>query len=134
MGAATFRNDDRLKDMVREAQAGKPKGAYDTRIEGTTVATLWFVKDQGVYLMAGTQKGGKPETVIYARGYDPEKDDFDDWWDKARRNYGGDDFAETVELSAELVADVLNDKVTKLKVTVTELNWKVEWFRAVEVA
>lgn len=64
-------------------------------------AALSFVKDQGIYVMSN----GKPQLdnddpgrVIFAQGFDPTKDAFDDWWEGARQLVGGDDFVEPLYL------------------------------------
>lgn len=67
---------------------------------------LNFVHDQGIYLMSN----GKPQLadddpgrVIYAEGFDPSKESFDDWWEGARAIVGGDDFVEPLPLDARLI-------------------------------
>lgn len=78
MGKLTFTVDEDFKSVVRHAaDNGLP---------------LLLVKDQGVYLMPRTN--GKPPVIAYADGMNPEKDDFDDWYDAAHDACGGDDFAE----------------------------------------
>ena len=63
---------------------------------------LFFVKDDGVYLMSsGRPEGLDPETgkpprpkVAYAKGFDPTLDDRADVWDRAQIAVGGDDFSD----------------------------------------
>lgn len=56
-----------------------------------------LVKDQGVYFMSehGESKaGGRRKLIAYAGGCNPDVDAFDDWWELARAEFGGDDFGE----------------------------------------
>lgn len=56
-----------------------------------------LVKDQGVYFMAecGERRpDGRRKTIVYAVGCNPDADPFDDWWELARAEFGGDDFGE----------------------------------------
>lgn len=61
-----------------------------------------LVKDHGVYLMSefGESKpdGGSRKHIAYAMGCNPDVDDFDAWWNRARSEFGGDDFAEYFDL------------------------------------
>ena len=83
---------------------------------------LLLVKDNGLYFMA--EKGElNPDTgrrlVAYAEGFDPDKADFDDWYDTLRDICGGDDFAETIESDTPLMNLVLNMHVN-IRVEFTE--------------
>ena len=56
-----------------------------------------LVKDHGVYFLA--ERGertseGRQKLLAYAIGCNPDIDPFDDWWERARTELGGDDFAE----------------------------------------
>jgi len=56
-----------------------------------------LVKDHGVYFLAerGERRpDGRQKLLAYAVGCNPDTDPFDDWWDLAQRELGGDDFAE----------------------------------------
>lgn len=53
---------------------------------------ILLVGDEGVYIMTGGPKKGAP--IAYALGCDPEKDEFDDWWELKRATFGGDDGVE----------------------------------------
>lgn len=56
-----------------------------------------LVKDQGVYFLAehGERRpGGRVKLLAYAVGCNPDTDPFDNWWELARDELGGDDFAE----------------------------------------
>jgi len=80
-GSLTWPIDEAFKAMTAQAVANK--------------APVKFVKDQGVYLMAFGKKP-KENKIIYAKGFDPNKVAFDDWYDKAHSVCGGDDFAEDI--------------------------------------
>lgn len=56
-----------------------------------------LAKDRGVYFLSerGEQRpDGRRKTIAYAVGCDPDVDTFDDWWELARAEFGGDDFGE----------------------------------------
>lgn len=59
---------------------------------------LWLIKEEGIYLMAPTDK--RFETVVYARGYKPTKSNRDTLWDKTHA-VSGDDFAKFVRLDRD---------------------------------
>ena len=64
--------------------------------ETTKEKGVWLVKDEGIYLMKGFDRSKEEMPIIYAKGFDPYKDQ--DVWDKSRHAVGGDDFAEFLEL------------------------------------
>ena len=56
-----------------------------------------LVKDQGVYFLAERGKrrpDGRQKLIAFAVGSKPDVDVFDDWWELARTEFGGDDFGE----------------------------------------
>lgn len=56
-----------------------------------------LVKDQGVYFLAerGERRpDGRRKLIAYAVGCNPDVDAFDNWWELARAEFGGDDFGE----------------------------------------
>lgn len=76
---------------------------YGQQQEGEVIpAGLWLVHDEGVYLMSN----GKPSLprgdnnnsskVVYAEYCHPQEDE--DYYDNAREEVGGDDFAEYLPL------------------------------------
>jgi hypothetical protein len=106
-GTLSFVIDTAFKEMVDQAvKAKKP---------------LMLVKDQGVYLMAGG-KTAKDNKVVYARGLDPNKDDFDTWYDKAHRICGGDDFGENIPTDFFSRAVAGGAKTLKVKLTATRMS------------
>ena len=64
------------------------------------VASLWLVKDDGVYLMSSAKESlpgeGSPNKVVYAKGYNPKTDG--DVWDKCQDAMGGDDCVNALPL------------------------------------
>jgi len=55
------------------------------------------VKDQGVSFLARRDEhrpDGRQRLVAYAVCCNPDIDAFDDWWELARAEFGGDDFGE----------------------------------------
>lgn len=82
---------------------------------------ILFVKDQGVYLMA---RGLTENAVVYAQGFNPETDDFDDWYDTARDICGGDDFAETIPLATfQMIAG--NKHMKKMEISISETHMNI---------
>ncbi|WP_444756762.1 DUF3085 domain-containing protein [Pseudomonas sp. A014] len=69
-----------------------------------------LAKDHGVYLMSevGENKpdGGGRKRVAYAIGCNPDVDDFDSWWNRARDEFGGDDFAEYFDIDDPVLASL----------------------------
>lgn len=56
-----------------------------------------LAKDDGVYFMSEKcerTSEGKPKHISYAVGCNPTTDEFDDWWQLASSELGGDDFGE----------------------------------------
>lgn len=70
---------------------------------GTHRCRVILVKDHGVYLMSevgeNNPDGGGRKYVAFAVGCNPHVDDFDAWWNRAREEFGGDDFAEYFDLN-----------------------------------
>ncbi|HBN8507708.1 DUF3085 domain-containing protein [Pseudomonas aeruginosa] len=70
-----------------------------------------LVKDQGVYWLAehGERRPDKRQKLIaYAVGCDPDVDPFDDWWELARIELGGDDFGELFDPNEGVLTRILN--------------------------
>lgn len=81
---------------------------------------LIFVHDDGLYLMSNGQPrdivSGERSFCAYARGYDPKAPGV---WDKARDAVGGDDFAEYLTLTDEMVELIQGDRFDSFKLKVT---------------
>nr|WP_255692656.1 DUF3085 domain-containing protein [Luteimonas sp. XNQY3] len=70
-----------------------------------------LAKDDGVYFLAEQGEGlpeGRRKLIAYAVGCNPGVDAFDDWWNLARAELGGDDFAEYFDPKAEAFEQVLS--------------------------
>lgn len=70
-----------------------------------------LVKDQGVYFMAErgeSRPDGRRKTIAYAVGCNPDVDVFDDWWELARAEFGGDDFGEFFDPNEGVLTRILN--------------------------
>jgi hypothetical protein len=93
---ARYRKDG--KDFVETE--GKPWPKPEDVDETKTPRQFSLVKDDGIYIMAGTKERLPGEDthnfVVYAEGYDPKKDD--DVWMRSREAVGGDDFSEGLPL------------------------------------
>jgi len=81
-----------------------------------------LVKDQGVYFMSergACEPGGRRRLIAYAVGCNPDVDAFDDWWELARAEFGGDDFGEFFDPQDGVFSLVLNGE-GDLAVSATE--------------
>jgi len=106
-GTLSFPIDTAFKAMVAQAvEAKKP---------------LMLVKDQGVYLMV-RGRTGEDNKVVYARGLNPSNVEFDDWYDKAHRICGGDDFGENIPTDFFAKAIAGGAKTLKVKLTATRMS------------
>ena len=69
---------------------------------------FWLVGDQGVYLMHNTKDGihhkklkkDDKRLVVYADECNPDKMEFDAWWEAKRNSFGGDDGVEFIDLDS----------------------------------
>ena len=74
---------------------------------------ILLVKDQGVYFISEKRDQNPDEkckNIAYAQGCNPDVDDFDNWWNKARNELGGDDFAQSFDSGAKCFSFVLQKK------------------------
>lgn len=74
--------------------------------------SVLLVKDHGVYFMAErgeADPAGHRRHIAYALECNPHKDAFDAWYDRARDELGGDDFAERFDANDALFSRVLED-------------------------
>ena len=72
-----------------------------------------LVKDQGVYFLAerGERRSdGRQQLIAYAVGCNPDVDAFDDWWELARAEFGGDDFGEFFDSHEGVFARILRSE------------------------
>lgn len=108
-----FKNAD-LRPVITEAVENKCK--------------LILVKDQGVYFMSerGEQTPqGRRKLLAYAVGCNPDTDPFDDWWELARAELGGGDFAEYLDPADAVLQRVLTS-TDDLHVIATEKHLTIE--------
>lgn len=80
--------------------------------ESTPEPGLFFVHDEGVYLMPNREykegeSASKLGEVLYAKGMSPQDDGY---WDNAYEAVGGDDFAEIITLR-EIFGIIKNSKI-----------------------
>ena len=81
-----------------------------------------LAKDQGVYFLAERGErlsGGRQKLIAYAVGCNPDTDPFDDWWELARAELGGDDFGEFFDAKDGVFARILNSE-DDLELSATE--------------
>lgn len=88
-------NWSEVKTLVAHAlEAPEHRSTYGSSNPGPA---LWFVKDEGIYLMSNGKSEAQPG-VVYAKGFDPRSDK--EVWDRARAMVGGDDFCESLGIDA----------------------------------
>ncbi|MFC5428056.1 DUF3085 domain-containing protein [Paraburkholderia denitrificans] len=71
-----------------------------------------LVKDQGVYMLSeksDAPANGQPRPIAYAVGCNPDTVPFDEWWDRARAEFGGDDFVEHLDPDDAVFDRIVND-------------------------
>ena len=106
-----FKNAD-LRPVLSETAANKCR--------------LVLVKDQGVYFLSEHGERtpeGRQKIIAYAVGCHPDVDPFDSWWDLARVELGGDDFAEYFDVQEGVFQRILNsDDDLELSATPTHLS------------
>ena len=88
-----------------------------------------LAKDQGVYFLAerGERRpDGRVKLLAYAVGCNPDTDPFDDWWELARAELGGDDFGEFFDPKEDVFACILHGTDDlMLSATTTHLSLEV---------
>ena len=90
-------------------------------------AEMLLVKDEGIYILSseGEMKEGK-RVVAYAEGYDPAIfTDGGELYDACVAAVGGDDFAESLPLSAEVLT-ALSEGQHDLQIVVTETQIRID--------
>ncbi|MBW1249420.1 DUF3085 domain-containing protein [Pseudomonas tolaasii] len=91
--------------------------------------SIILVKDQGVYWLAERgerQPNGRQKLIAYAVGCNPDIDAFDDWWELARNELGGDDFGEYFDPQSEAFTRILETADDlELSATKTHLRLRV---------
>ena len=123
MTTLTFKSKEfpRMLEFMRNHNRKIPYAKGTTKDFG-----LHLVKDDGIYLMAGTFESDKLDEkrchVIYAQGYSPKTKDL---WEKCREAVGGDDFAEWIPLNNELIEGLEKNGHMKIKFTPSEITTSV---------
>ena len=91
---------------------------------------LWLVGDQGVYLMSnGSPADDTGETntklfVSYAKGCNPEADDFDTWYNNKVDWFGGDDGCDALDW-CETIGQQLIAGAKTIRIGITANNMKL---------
>lgn len=122
MATIAFKAADLLPIVEHALAATKFKSSYGVEATGSE---LWLVGDQGVYLMSN----GDPSDAIseeprklrvaYAKGFNPEVDEVDDWWHKKQDFFGGDDFVEALPW-CEGIKEQIDAGATTIKIRVNK--------------
>jgi len=121
MTTLTFNSNKNLKSLARETLFAKEfKTAYVD--ETTNERSFWLVKDEGIYVMNCYLKDGKRkvEHVVYASGFNPKYDKYDDLWDRTYA-VSRDDFAENIPLDLSQLNRLREGGDLTIKLSPTEL-------------
>lgn len=95
-GQLTFAHAD-LKALLEKAKAQWPLEIH-TLYNEVTGPGFWIVGDQGVYLMHnGKSHEADKQPVVYARECNPDKLEFDDWWEAKNATFGGSDGVDFID-------------------------------------
>tara|TARA_Y100000114_G_scaffold102630_1_gene95765 strand:+ start:559 stop:936 length:378 start_codon:yes stop_codon:yes gene_type:complete len=123
MTMLTFKSKEfpRMLEFMRNHDRKIPYG------ENTKDFGLHLVKDDGIYLMAGTVQADWMEHlkkchVIYAQGFSPKTKDL---WEKCRDAVGGDDFVEWIPLNNKMVNVLARSGHMKIRLTPKEVQINV---------
>ncbi|MBJ7223171.1 MULTISPECIES: DUF3085 domain-containing protein [Pectobacteriaceae] len=88
-----------------------------------------LVKDHGLYMMA--EKGerdtgtGRQKTLCYAEGFNPDIQEFDQWYDELNAICGGDDFGEFIDINSSVFSAVTDNR-SHLVVTFTDTQFELK--------
>lgn len=65
----------------------------------TRQCRIALVKDHGVYMLSekGEMENGRRRVIAWAVECNPDTVPFDNWWERARAEFGGDDFVEYLD-------------------------------------
>ncbi|WP_343671334.1 DUF3085 domain-containing protein [Paraburkholderia heleia] len=77
----------------------------------TQQCRIVLVKDQGVYMLSekGELENGRRKLIAWAVECNPNTVPFDDWWERARAEFGGDDFVEHFDCGDAVFDRVIDD-------------------------
>lgn len=128
MPTCVFKTDE-VRRCIEHALQSEAWGTTFADAEETPRPGLFFVHDQGVYLMSngnpGDNASGDPDNfyayVAYAEHCNPKTDE--DWWHNACDLVGGDDFAELLPINQTWLEKC--GKYEELEVTIRgdEISW-----------
>jgi hypothetical protein len=125
----------KLKDLepliIHAVEATEHCQTYSQQFAGieNPPPALQLVHDSGIYLMSNGNPnlprpdGKEGSLVIYAQGFDPDKDG-EDVWHNARAEVGGDDFVQGIPM--EFVLNALKDIRRYLYITFTETDFSMK--------
>ncbi len=110
---------DEVAQLVQEINTAKTARTLYGEVTGKG---LWLVGDQGVYLMPNTtdgihhsKRGPKDKLLVaYAKECNPDKMEFDEWWDAKQHSFGGDDGTEFLKVE-EILAMVVEGSTDTLQ-------------------
>lgn len=124
MGKCVFQTKDVRRCIVHALEAGNWEMGLETGMSPPQPG-LFFVHDQGVYLMSNGNPsdvlpGSISNYVAFAEHCDPAKND--DWWEHSRLLVGGDDFGELIPITAEFLTDCDAFRELVIDVDPTELS------------
>jgi len=118
MAVLTFKTEDLLPIVKHALEGTEHSMGYEG---GEPRPALFIVKDEGAYLMSNAKRTEEEvkayKGILYAKGYDPNKMDLGELWDKCHANLGGDDFAETFPIDQVWLENCKKYKVFKIRVT-----------------
>ncbi|TIV88152.1 MAG: DUF3085 domain-containing protein [Mesorhizobium sp.] len=101
------------------ANGGFRNPYYGTRPGEGEKPGVWFVGDQGVYIMSnGKLAEGAHALVVYSEQCHP--DGHPNWWDYKRRHFGADDGIEFIEAERLVPLFDRHRRATHLTIALTE--------------
>ena len=123
MAKLVFRNSKTLQSLAKKTLAKKEfKVPYEDKY--TEQRSFFLVKDEGIYVMnCYKNKDHKKNLVVYASGFNPKTNAR--CWDDCVDAVGGDDFAESIPLSDEMLTRICEGKSLKVNLTETEIKIEV---------
>ena len=77
----------------------------------TQQCRIVLVKDHGVYMLSenGEMENGRRRIIAWAVECNPDTVPFDDWWERACIEFGGDDFVEYLDRNDAVFDRVIDD-------------------------
>jgi len=112
MAQLSFKASKTLAAIAKHTlEATKYSNPYSLYPEMESILHLDLVKDDGIYIMSGSNTNykegkGAGSTVVYAFGFNPKTNNECD--DDSRRAVGGDDFVEPIEITKDQLQRVAN--------------------------